>query len=191
MGTFLIFLVGCVGADPADVGFASAASRGGDDEAPYVASSDGWTLTAHAPVRLGEELVQGSATFERIDGAATRTGGVCLVADLSRKVRCETVADCSGLPVPPGGFLYCAGINGSKHKRCWTRPSNNCTRRPGTLPIQPGETVLTQAVPIRIDGKMVKWISYACLADESFPAGCASADPTQSVIATSLMRDDD
>jgi hypothetical protein len=180
---------------------ASACSLGGDptaselelsleaDDPPYVASSDGWSVTAHAPVLVDEHTVQGAMTFTRDSGAEARGGGVCLVADLHGNTPCETEADCASLPLPDEGFHYCAGVNGFERKRCWTRPGSGtayCNRSPSRAP----GTYATPMVPKKVDGLMVKWISYACLAVENEPGGCGSLDPSLSVKATSRLLDD-
>ncbi len=160
---------------------------GEDEDGPFVASSQGWDLTAGTPQRVDKGVIQGSVTFERWSGAETRGGGACLVADLHRGMRCESDSDCGSLPVPPGGWNYCAGINGGADKICWTRPSDNCTRSP----VRDPGTYYTQAVSDRVNGKKAKWITIACMADESVPTGCGSSNPALSVSATSYLLGDD
>jgi hypothetical protein len=177
----LALLAGC-GPDLAlsEGGLRSRAAR----DVQSFAESDGWRVTAHTPELVGDGLVQGSATYDRTSGLEQRLGGVCLLANLSPFPACDSDADCSGLPVPPGGARYCVGINGSEPKQCWTRPSNNCTRRPLANPIHAGETLRTPAVPAVFEGRTVKWISFGCMANADNLLGCA--DLTRSVKATSF-----
>ena len=155
-----------------------------DHDGAYVASSQGWNLTAGTPQGVDKGIIRGSVTFERLSGADTRGGGACLVADLNKKFPCETDPDCGSLAVSTGGYNYCAGVNGSEEgKICWTRPSDNCTRSPVR---QPG-TYFTKEVPDRVDGKNVNWITIACMGDETAPMGCGSGDPALSVRATSFL----
>lgn len=151
-------------------------------------SSQGWTVTAETPVSVGIDQIQGRVTFARSEGAETRGGGLCLVADLYGGFACESDSDCSSLPVPTGGFHYCAGVNGSKKKTCWTRPTAaGCVRSPANTP----GTYTTDAVPLRVDGQFVKWIGIACMAVETNPRGCSSLDPSQSVhVASKLFADE-
>ncbi len=166
---------------------AQSAHAGDVDDGPFVASSQGWDLTAGTPQRVDKGVIQGSVTFERLSGAETRGGGACLVADLHRGMRCDSDSDCGSLPIPPGGWNYCAGVNGGADKICWTRPSDNCTRSP----VRDPGTYYTQAVSDRVNGKKVKWITIACMADESVPTGCGSPNPELSVTATSYLLGDD
>jgi hypothetical protein len=150
--------------------------------------SQGWTVTAEMPVSVGADQIQGRVTFVRYQGADTRGGGACLVADLYGGVPCESDSDCSSLPIPTGGYQHCAGANGSKKKTCWTRPTaGGCVRSPANTP----GTYMTDAVPRLVDGQPVKWIEIACMAIESNPIGCGSLDPTQSVhVASKLFADE-
>jgi hypothetical protein len=101
------------------------------------------------------------------------------VADLHGGHPCTTPADCEGLSLPEGAFFYCAGINGAAAKTCWTRPASDpCTRNPSR---EPG-TYTTPATAALLDGNTTTWMTYACMANEDLPMGCATGD---SVSATS------
>ena len=160
------------------------ASCGDDDETPLPVESQGWTVTAETPTLTTSGQVEGAMTFARTSGAATRGGGVCLVADLAGARSCQDVTQCASLPVPTDGFRYCAGINGSSTKTCWTRPGPAelyCNRGPTRAP----GTFTTPPVDRLVDGESTTWMAYACLADEDNPGGCGSGDPSQYVVATS------
>jgi hypothetical protein len=155
---------------------------------------EGWTLTANEPVLVDKGIIQGSATFERSSGAEQRGGGVCLVADLSDGLSCQSDAHCAeqlGAP-PTGGYHYCVAAAGAAAKTCWTRPSNNCIRSV-TLPggvLDPG-TYTTRTESVRINGKKVKWRTLGCIANTSNVLGCGSADSSESVKVTSHLLGDD
>jgi hypothetical protein len=163
-----------------------AAGCGSDDEAdtPRAVESQGWTVTALTPTLAAGGQVQGAMRLERTSGAATRGGGVCLLADLGGGLPCQDATACAALPLPAGGFHYCAGINGSSAKTCWTRPGAGelyCNRGPSR---EPG-TFTTPPVGALVAGRSTTWMAYACLANEDNPGGCATTDPTQYVVATS------
>lgn len=147
---------------------------------PVTIVSQGWKLTARTPELSSSGLeVQGSMLLENVDGATTRGGGVCIVADLNNSTPCTSSADCAALPLPEGGFHYCAAINGGGAKICWTRPGaataycNRGTQSPGVIS--------TPLVPARVNGAATTWASYTCLANAETPAGCGSGDPAQYV----------
>lgn len=115
---------------------------------------------------------------------------MCLVAEIHPGVECDSDSECLEAigPPPAGGFHYCVGINNGPHKRCWTRPDNNCVRSrdlPGRL-LTPGE-YSTRRVSALYEGRPVKWMTLACMAIPEDPAGCGSSDPTRSVKATSRI----
>lgn len=190
----LLLIVACAGSDPGDSQGAATFSLTGEGK-PSSVTSDGWSITAEIPERVGDDLVRGSVTFERTSGAATRGGGACAIfAELNDKVPCETVDTCwkkLGPSLPKGAWLYCAGVNGqTRHKRCWTRPASNpCTRGRGRVP----GTYFTPTVSALVEGRAVKWVTFACMGIQSNPGGCGSGDPSQSVHTTSpqLGPDDD
>jgi hypothetical protein len=179
-GSVLLLLASCVGPEPGTAAAELRTTRG----APNSVAFEGWTVTAVRPTHVTDDLIAGAVTFERMDGAATRGGGACLIADLYDNTPCESADDCfANLPVPDGGFHYCLGPNGTtERKRCWTRPTaGGCTRSPSRVP----GTYPTEPVSPVVDGRELLWITIACMADESNPAGCASPDPSQHVYATS------
>jgi len=142
-----------------------------------------WSVIAGTPERVAGG-VQGCMTFVREGGAETRGGGLCLLADLSDGLPCETQQDCvTALGAPlGGGFHYCTAPAGSATKACWTRPGPGelyCTRNPAR---QPGDH-LTPVVHPNALGRPTKWMAYACIATSTNPAGCG-ADSTQHAIAT-------
>jgi hypothetical protein len=169
----------------------SSAALGTDGA--YVASLDGWSVTAGTPTYVGEGTIQGSFTFTHDSGTdATRGGGACLIAHLATDIACDTWDDCfaaqaQGLLPQTGadGWLYCAGVNGFADKSCWIRPADYCTRSPSR---DPG-TYLTPTAPVRFNDKVVDWITLACLAVPSNPHGCAY--PSQHVYATSYLLGDE
>jgi hypothetical protein len=170
---------------PASSSAAEVDSDEANDAVPYVASIDGWSASAATPTFVDEEHIQGTASFYGADGE-TRPGGACLVADLY-KLPCETDADCAILPLPEGGFHYCVGVNGdSENKRCWTRPwADGCIRGVRL----PNTTVATPAVPARVGGRVVNWMTLACLSERTPPGvlnGCQANDPNRSVHPTSF-----
>lgn len=171
--------------DSAVVAETGDASDAAEDAGCASAVTDGgWTVNALAPQVLADGKVQASMTFARTSGADTRGGGLCLVADLNGGHPCATAADCASLPLPTGGFHYCAGSCSGSPKICWTRPGGPdvyCNRGMGRTP----GTYTTPAAPAKVDGKPTTWLTYACMAVEGNPAGCGSADPKDHVTSTS------
>jgi len=151
----------------------------GDDALCFV-ETDGWRVTS-GRVRPGPTAgtIIGDATFERLSGVATRGGGACLVADLFSNepalanYTCATSSDCAHVPRPAGGSVYCASPDGSgEPRRCWTRPSDNCTRSPSRSPGTFSTRVVTDNA--RRGHVPVRWMVLTCMADAADPAGCAN-----------------
>lgn len=156
------------------------------DDALCSTEKDGWTVTAGRvePGPTAGTLV-GTFAFAKLSGSAeTRGGGGCLLADQFSDAPfwstfvCTSDADCAAKPRPAGGAVYCASPDGSgEQRRCWTRPSNNCSRDPARYP---GEFVIPPpgGAPIAADAgqtppRPVRWMVIGCLAFESDPMGCA------------------
>jgi hypothetical protein len=160
------------------------------------ATNGGWTATAHPPTYVAKGEIQGNFTFSRESGQEGRGGGGCLVANLHPGVACESNAECRtllGAP-PSGGFHYCLGVAGSPDKECWTRPTNNCLRSrdyPGGV-LAPG-TYSSPAVSVRVGGRMRKWMTLVCMANEGDDSGCAAGDtlPLRAVHVTSNLLGDE
>lgn len=172
----------------------------------------GWLVTP-GRVEPGAEAgtLVGGFTFTRLPGdpAETRGGGGCLLADLFSgddrwaDFSCSTGADCniadrSHPDFYEGAFRYCASPDGSgEPNRCWTTPTNNCSRagyrEPGEYaanvdyPVAPTadkpatpETPTTPRMPpvyghAGQDGQSeVRWMVIACMAASGVPIGCGT-----------------
>jgi len=136
-------------------------------------------LACHLGPRPAGPDCRRDATFERLSGVATRGGGACLVADLFSNepalanYTCATSSDCAHVPRPAGGSVYCASPDGSgEPRRCWTRPSDNCTRSPSRSPGTFSTRVVTDNA--RRGHVPVRWMVLTCMADAADPAGCAN-----------------
>jgi hypothetical protein len=171
----LMLAIGC--AAKSETSAPEVSTNGIDEEASI--SDNGWTSTANAPSYAQNQLmyeVRGSATFTRQSGVTSRPAGVCLVQPKGQS--CNVVGDCGS--APPGGFMYCAQIDGSGTKQCLVRPGSQAAYCAGTpvtgSPLTPS-TVTTPAILVP-SGTVQSWISYACF------AACSATDPSVSSSAS-------
>jgi len=170
---------------------------------------DGWTATAGRVVQGPTAgSITGAYAFTRLSetSAATRGGGSCMVADLFTtdaawaSFSCAGNSDCNNPANYTGPFRYCASPHGSgEPMRCWTRPTDNCSRSgfrtPGTYPLNVTGAWLPSAAnpttpgseipkaPVSGDatgrGEDVRWMVVTCMAVPGNPTGCGSLDRSQ------------
>lgn len=156
---------------------------------------DVWRIEA-GPVRIapGEpaELIgifRVIAPAGTLAEAAPRSGGACLVADLTPfgigLARCNSHSDCNGPdsidasdPRLEGFRGYCASRDGSgEPPHCWTRPGppqTHCQRSIDGLRLTQGAHELgpVNADPLGNGGPLPEWAVYACMADEGHDRAC-------------------
>jgi hypothetical protein len=169
----LLASVGCSLQAPASD--EAVALEDGTIEEQQTVYDNGWSATANAPGTWGVSAPKGQAVAD-FTGSGTRRAGVCLLKKTS--TTCNTVADCSGVTVAPGGFRYCTSPNLTGQKYCYVRNGSAASWCGGTpangAQISAG-TVYSPAVNVWFGDNL---ISYACF------EGCVATDPSSSSTST-------